>query len=100
MKTDLYTKAVLTMIALFLGVLASDKVYDVVVPEVQAADADALPPMREVWSCMDMTEWKTNLRTNPELANVKPPYAWMTLLNSLGYDHFVFPEKNIMCGRV
>ena len=36
MKTDLYTKALLTLITLFLGVLAFDKVYEAAIPEAQA----------------------------------------------------------------
>ena len=36
MKTDFYTKAILTLIALFLGVLAFDKVYEAAIPEAQA----------------------------------------------------------------
>ena len=36
MKTDFYTKVLLTFIALFLGVLAFDKVYETAIPEAQA----------------------------------------------------------------
>lgn len=36
MKTDLYTKAILTIIAICLLVVASEKIYNVVVPEAQA----------------------------------------------------------------
>ena len=39
MITDRYTKFILTVIALSLTVLAADKVYDVVVPEAQAASS-------------------------------------------------------------
>lgn len=43
MKTDLYTKAILTIIAICLLVVASEKIYDIVVPEAQASTS--------VWSC-------------------------------------------------
>ena len=45
MKTDTYIKTLLTLIALFLGVLAADKVYDAAVPEAQAGEAEGK------WTC-------------------------------------------------
>lgn len=53
MKTDLYTKTMLTLIALFLAVLAADKVYDVVVPEAQAATTKDY-----YWTCGHIPEWE------------------------------------------
>ena len=38
MKTDTYTKVILTFIALFLGVLAMDKIFYMVVPQAQAQE--------------------------------------------------------------
>ena len=44
MKTDTYIKTLLTLIALFLGVLAADKIYNIAIPEAQASDG-------KQWSC-------------------------------------------------
>ena len=47
MKTDFYTKALLTLITLFLGVLAFDKVYEAAIPEAQARNAGK-------WKCFTL----------------------------------------------
>ena len=44
MKSDFYTKALLTLITLFLGVLAFDKVYEAAIPEAQAKTGE--------WKCI------------------------------------------------
>ena len=44
MKTDLYTKTMLTLIVLLLGVLSFNKVYDSVVRETEASTTNA-------WNC-------------------------------------------------
>jgi hypothetical protein len=38
MKTDLYTKTMLTLIVLFLGILSFDKVYDSVIQKAEGAN--------------------------------------------------------------
>ena len=49
MKTDFYTKTMLTLIALFLAVLSFDNVYGVAVPEAEAQT-------RQVkWECKTTT---------------------------------------------
>ena len=64
MKTDFYTKALLTLITLFLGVLAFDKVYEAAIPEAQAKTGKwecftSLVPETHAndknWSVMTMT---------------------------------------------
>lgn len=37
MKTDLYTKTMLTLIVLFLGILSFDKIYDSFIREAEAS---------------------------------------------------------------
>ena len=49
MKTDFYTKALLTLITLFLGVIAFDKVYDTAIPETQAQE-ERVPS----WKCKSL----------------------------------------------
>ena len=65
MKTDLYTKTILTIIALFLGVLAFDRVYDAVVPEAQAYN-------RNQWNC-STSKWGKRGLEPFRLAN---EYGW------------------------
>lgn len=43
MKIDTYIKTLLTLITIFLGVLAADKIYNIAVPEAQAEQGQ--------WSC-------------------------------------------------
>jgi hypothetical protein len=49
MKTDLYTKTMLTLIVLFLGILSFDKVYDSFIQKVEAHE-------KEDWRCWSETE--------------------------------------------
>jgi len=58
MKTDLYTKAILTFIALFLGVLAFDKVYETAIPEAQAKTGK--------WECKELDD----------MGNINSPKGW------------------------
>ena len=99
MKPDLYTKALLTLITLFLGVLASDKVYDAIVTEAQASTADK-------WECSQTYGWHIAqnsaekpdhwLATPEGIAN-KRGWTFMTtpILRTVVLDH----EEWFVCGR-
>ena len=45
MKTDTYTKVILTFIALFLGILVTDKMYEATIPTAGASASTAR------WEC-------------------------------------------------
>lgn len=50
MKTDFYTKTMLTLIVLFLGILSFDRVYDSFIREAEASSKG--------WACKAMyTSW-------------------------------------------
>ena len=74
MKTDFYTKTMLTLIALFLAVLSFDKVYGVAVPEAEAQTK------KVEWMChtayLRKAEWKANVLA--EVAN-KNGWTFMTI---------------------
>ncbi len=87
MKTDFYNKAILTLIALFLGVLAFDTVYEAAIPEAQAKTGK--------WECKgsldmgityDFSDW------NKFYAN-KAGWTFMTIAVSEKDEDILF------CGR-
>lgn len=76
MKTDFYTKIMLTLIALFLAVLSFDKVYGVAVPNAEAQTK------RIKWECSQTAYW--SLRgTMDETANLRAHPD--TRINELGW---------------
>lgn len=72
MKTDLYIKTILTIIALFLGVLAFDKVYNAVVPEAQASGNQ--------WTCSSSRWESLGLRSprTPDRVAYEKKWTFMT----------------------
>ena len=85
MKTDLYTKAILTIIALFLGVLSFDKVYDATIPEAQAKTGK--------WECLPTMRGAGLKQFEPdEIANTKG-WTFMTMLPVNGEAEVYY------CGR-
>ena len=79
MKTDFYTKAILTLIALFLGVLAFDKVYETAIPEAQAKTGK--------WECSSSTQ-------PASVKNWANDSGWSFMTMAVKFD-----ERVVFCGR-
>ena len=99
MKTDLYTKTFLTLIALSLVVLAFDKVYDVAIPESQATFRS-----HETWLCMETDGWtrryddsfKDSPRVSPEALAIQ--FEW-TFMTTPVLRKGIYGDEWFVCGR-
>ena len=83
MKTDLYTKVILTLIALFLGVLSFDKVYEAAIPEAQANEPKT-QAKRYKWEC-----FTGRLHMAYDFANINN-FSFMTMSYNLREDKLEF----------
>ena len=75
MKTDTYTKTILTFIAIFLAVLSFDKVYNAFVSEAQASTA---------WSCYDSGNMKESAFSTSTMTRRLRGYSYATLTEFKG----------------
>mgnify|MGYP000546787943 CR=1 FL=1 len=97
MKTDFYTKAILTLIALFLGVLAFDTVYEAAIPEAQAKTGK--------WECKDWTDmfpidFETGNYDTSDLSKFYPNQAGWTFMTVTTYwDPKAEIPQPLFCGR-
>lgn len=64
MKTDLYTKTMLTLIAFALLFLCAEKLYDATVPKAQAA--------KGAWECWHLIDPKASLTETIAATRVTP----------------------------
>ena len=80
MKTDFYTKAILTLIALFLGVLSFDKVYDAAIPEAQAGSGE--------WQCGEFNDIVVHKKRAQ-----RENWSFMTLVRKPTGNHYAFCAK-------
>lgn len=89
MKTDLYTKVLLTLITIFLGVLASDRIYETAIPKAEAEESTP------TWMCGSTTTLKAGGDSNirAKIKKTANKYQWTTMTS--------FNQGNwwIWCGR-
>ena len=92
MNTDLYTKTMLTLIVLFLGILSFDKVYDSFIREAEAK----VDPMYYRWNCFNQFELDGRLTSGvKEVEKIANESLWNTMaMAKSGGDGSVF-----ICGR-
>ena len=103
MKTDLYTKALLTLITLFLGVLSFDKVYDAAIPEAKANEPEAKTNEPEAkaneakWDCMETISIADIQFPVEAIANKK---GWSFMTTPVKVPHLMNEKTTwYVCGR-
>ena len=81
MKTDLYTKVLLTLITIFLGVLAADRIYETAIPK---AEAENNTPMQE-WKKWECFSWEGGKKKD-KYGLPSAPTPLEQILNSKKYN--------------
>ena len=73
MKTDTYTETILTIIALFLGILATENIYTTTVPTAEASTSNAR------WECNKAKPSSISLQADIGEYATKMNYSQMTI---------------------